>query len=358
MIRKKDTVVVAMSGGIDSTLAAAMIKAQGYETIGVSLRMFRGNETAPLSQDPRQQGIEFAAEMARRIDIPHQIIDVHEEFNQHVVETFCREYLSGRTPNPCIVCNEKIKLGILLSRARKMGASFLATGHYSQVFYDEHTGRYVLKKGADKEKDQSYFLFSLSQKQLQSVLFPLGGLTKTEVRQRAKGLGLTMLERTESQEICFVPDNDYPLFIQARFPELVKRGPVVSTSGELLGEHKGIFSFTIGQRKGLHIARGHPLYVVALDKETNTVIVGKKEEVYRTELIASKTNWITMASLEKPLLVKARIRYRNPEQHAHLIPLSNEKVKVVFLEPPLALTPGQAVVFYDGDMVVGGGWIE
>ncbi|MBW2605465.1 MAG: tRNA 2-thiouridine(34) synthase MnmA [Deltaproteobacteria bacterium] len=355
---KKEKVVVAMSGGVDSSLAAFLIKSQGYDTIGITLKLCSQKNNPASSERKSPEGVEYAAEMARKIDIPHYLFDLQKEFEQEVIEGFCREYISGRTPNPCIFCNEKIKLGALVRRAREMGADYVATGHYARVIYDKKKGRFLLKKGRDLQKDQSYFLFSLGQDQLKSVFFPLGGLTKNEVKQQAEKYGLSVSGRTESQEICFVPDNDYPAFIKSRFPVIERKGPVVSTRGEVLGEHHGVFSFTIGQRRGLNIARGYPLYVVALENDTNTVVVGEKEDLYRRELIASGTRWIAIESLNKPLVLKARIRYRHQECPALVVPLSAEKVRVEFSEPQRAITPGQAVVFYDGNIVAGGGWIE
>lgn len=345
-----------MSGGVDSSLAAALIKSQGYDVIGVTLRLLSANEDA-LNRKALK-GIEDAEKVARILDIPHQVFDAREEFEQKVVQPFSQEYLSGRTPNPCVYCNRNIKFGALLAHARKMGAEHVATGHYARVMYDEEKGRFLLKKGKDARKDQSYFLFSLSQDQLRSVIFPLGELTKTEVKERAKEYGLGVFERKESQEICFIPDNDYKKFIKNRFPEAGGNGPIVATDGALLGRHHGIFSFTIGQRKGLNIAKGHPLYVVSLDKDTNTVFVGRKEETGRKELTASRVNWIATESLREPLTIKARIRYRNPENPARVLPLSKETVRVEFFGLQVAITPGQAVVFYEEDSVVGGGWID
>ncbi len=354
----KKKVLVAMSGGIDSSLAAALIKSQGYETIGVTLKLFPEMNKNGFSSQKRIKGIESAAEVARKLRIPHYVFDVHEEFEKEIIETFCREYLLGRTPNPCIFCNEKIKFGILLDRARKMGIDYVASGHYARVVYDDIKGRFILKKGKDPQRDQSYFLFSLNQDQLRAVLFPLGEIRKSEVRKRAKEFGLNLSDRPESREICFIPGNNYTNFIKTRFPHIDEVGPIISTQGEVLGEHKGIFSFTIGQRKGLNIAQGYPLYVIALDRNTNTVVVGRKEEVYRNTLTASRINWIGIEALSKPIELKARIRYRHPEGHARVIPLSVGRVKVEFYQPQLAVTSGQAVVFYNGDTVVGGGWID
>jgi tRNA-specific 2-thiouridylase len=355
---KKKKVIVAMSGGVDSSLAAALIKSQGYDTMGITLKLSPGAGKGGSFGEKSRKGIEDARTVARKLDISHRVFDVRREFEEEVIERFCREYLSCRTPNPCILCNESIKFGTLLSHARTQGADCIATGHYARVVYDANKGRFLLKKGKDLQKDQSYFLCLLNQEQLRSVMLPLGEFTKSEVREKAQGLGLTVSAKPESQEICFIPDNDYVAFIKSRYAECQRPGPIVSTSGEVLGEHKGIFSFTIGQRKGLNIAQGYPLYVVSLDKDTNGVVVGRKEEAFRQSLTASRMNWVAMESLSAPMALKARIRYRHSENAARVVPLSPDQVKVEFNQPQLAITPGQAVVLYDGDIVVGGGWID
>lgn len=342
-----------MSGGVDSSVAAALLKEQGYDMVGITLNL--------LSESGREKfvdGIESAQVVARQLSIPHYILDVQKEFEEKVVTVFCEEYLAGRTPNPCVVCNRHIKFGVLLMEARRRGANFIATGHYARVTFDEDTGRYLLKKGQDSRKDQSYFLFALTQDQLRSITFPLGELTKSVVRMRAKEMGLPVYDRRGSQEICFLSDNDYGMFIRCRYPESEQPGPIVSTDGEVLGRHAGIHSFTIGQRKGLNIARGYPLYVMRLEKETNTVVVGKKEETLKKELTASKVNWIAFDTLTTPLFARARIRYQHQEQPARIYPLSEDRVRVIFYEPQAAITPGQAVVFFQDDVVLGGGWIE
>jgi len=355
---KKKKVIVAMSGGVDSSLTAALVKSRGYDTMGITLKLSPGEGKGGSFRGKSQKGIEDATVVARKLNIPHRVFDVRQEFEEKVIERFCREYLSCRTPNPCILCNASIKFGALLSHARTQGADYVATGHYARVAYDAIKGRFLLKKGKDLQKDQSYFLCSLNQDQLRSVMFPLGEFTKSEVREKAHGFGLTVSDKPESQEICFIPDNDYVAFIKSRYAEQERPGPIVSTKGDVLGEHKGIFSFTIGQRKGLNIAQGYPLYVISLDEHTNSVVVGRKEEAFRQSLTASRINWIAMESLPNPIALKARIRYRHSENAARVIPLSPDQVRVEFNQPQLAITPGQAVVFYDGDIVMGGGWID
>lgn len=333
-------------------MAAALLQSQGFEVIGITLNLF------PKDSYTKRITIAKAKKVAKKLTIPHYIFDVSQEFERQVVNPFCQEYLCGRTPNPCVFCNWKIKFGILLSQARTIGVRYLATGHYARVMYDNTRSRFILKKGIDLKKDQSYFLFALSQDQLRSVIFPLGELTKSEVREKAKQIDLKVFERPESQDICFIPDNNYIKFLSNRFPDLTRTGPIVLTNGEILGEHKGIFFFTIGQRRGLNVARGYPLYVVSLDKATNTVVVGRKEETYRKELTVSRVNWIAIRSLDKPLELKVRIRYQHREYPARVIPLTGKRVKVEFFKPQMAITPGQVAVFYDGDTVVGGGWID
>ncbi len=342
-----------MSGGVDSSVAAALVKEQGYETIGVTLNLATARSTEAM-----RTGIESAREVAHQLRIPHHVLDLRQEFEQRIIRVFCQEYCSGRTPNPCVLCNKEIKLGLLLSEARNLGADQVATGHYARVVYHQKKERYLLKKGKDEQKEQSYFLFLLSQGQLASVMFPLGEMKKSAVRARAKQQGLSVYDRRGSQEVCFIPDNDYVAYIKGMMPHIEQPGRIISTSGKVLGTHQGIYSFTIGQRKRLNVPQGYPVYVVGLDNETNTVVVGKKDETLRTELTASSLNWIARKSLEETIEVTARIRYRNREHSARIIPVSEDSVKVEFFEPQLAITPGQAVVFYDGDTVVGGGWID
>jgi len=346
---RKKKVLVAMSGGVDSSVAAALLKAEGFEVFGVTLNLT--NLASP-------EGINFAQEVAQKLDIPHFVFDFSKKFEQEIIYFFCQEYLSGRTPNPCIVCNQKIKFGSLLTRARELGADYLATGHYARMVHDDIRGRFLLKKGKDSRKDQSYFLFALSQDQLGSVIFPLGEMTKTEVKEKAKEIGLKVFDKPESQEVCFVPDNNYKNFIKSRFPTLNEKGSIVSTEGKILGEYQGIFSLTVGQRKGLKISRGFPLYVVSLDKTINTVVVGSKEETFRKELIVSQINWVSLKSLDKPVEANVRVRHQHRESPARITPLSEGRVGVDFFKPQMAITPGQAAVFYDEDAVMGGGWIE
>ncbi len=340
-------IAIAMSGGVDSSVAAALLKEQGHEVIGVTMRL--------MPDDSRAEN--EAANVARALGIPHHVIDLTHTFAERVIEDFCREYYLGRTPNPCVMCNRHIKFGALLDRAGGLGADFLATGHHARVERDEDTGRYLLKKGADRRRDQSYFLCRLDQRQLSRALFPVGHLTKNKVRQIAGELGLPAAERPESREICFIPDDDYAGFLDKNSPVASQPGPILDRQGKLLGEHRGLVHYTVGQRRGLGIASPTPLYVIAIDAEKNAVIAGSKEDTYGTELVADDMNWIANAGPESAIRVKASIRYRHAEADATVRPLENGGVYVKFAEAQSAIAPGQTIVFYEGDRVIGGGTI-
>jgi len=344
-------VAVALSGGVDSAVAAALLREEGYQVIGVTMRVW--------PPDGPAGGVAAGARrVADRLDIPHHVVDCRGVFAERVIAHFCREYDLGRTPNPCIRCNQFIKFGALRERARELGADFIATGHYARIEKDAANGRYLVKKGSDRSKDQSYFLYALTQEQLKYSLFPLGGFNKERVRRIAEELGLPAASRPESRDICFIPDSDYPRFLKDYAGGATRPGPILDRRGNVLGEHKGLIFYTIGQRKGLGISAGEPLYVVAIDRERSAVIVGSREETYGSELTASELNWMANGKPRRPLRVKARIRYLHREAGATVIPSGEDRVQVVFEEPQMALTPGQAVVFYDGERVVGGGSIE
>lgn len=353
-------VVVAMSGGVDSSVAAALLKEEGYQIIGATMQIWPRDK----QQNDRSDGccglgaIEDARRVAHRLGIPHYVLNFRDVFARKVIEDFCREYRRGRTPNPCIRCNQHIKFGALLERARELGADFVATGHYARIEIDGSNRRYLLKKGVDSSKDQSYFLYPVTQEQLRHTLLPVGNLTKKEVREIARKLELPVATKPGSQEICFIPDNNYPEFLKDYIPQAVKPGPILDERGNILGEHQGILSYTIGQRRGLGIAAREPLFVTAIDQERNAITVGNKKQVYGDELIASGLNWIALTKLEQTITVKAKIRYRHPEAEAEVSPLDGDRVYVKFAEPQMAITPGQAIVFYDGDIVIGGGTIE
>jgi tRNA-specific 2-thiouridylase len=352
-------VVIAMSGGVDSSVAAALLKDKGYQVIGVTMQIW------PSAKDEHRFGgccgtaaVEDAKKVAYKLGIPHFVMNFRDIFAQKVIADFCREYCLGRTPNPCIRCNRYIKFDALLEKAKGLGADFVATGHHANIKRDTAKERYILKKGADQQKDQSYFLYAITQKQLSHILFPIGNLTKEKVREIARELALPVADKPESQEICFIPDDNYAEFLKDYIPKAVVPGPILDEEGGSLGNHQGILFYTIGQRKRLGISTKEPLYVIAIDPERNAVVVGNKEKVFGDELMADNLNWITIDRLTRPTTVKAKIRYRHPEVAAILIPLDKGRVYVKFAKPQLAITPGQAIVFYDGDTVIGGGIIE
>ena len=347
-----------MSGGVDSSVAAALLKEEGYEVVGVTMRIWdgeplRGQESRGCCYGPDEEDIEGARKVAQALEIPFHVFDLRREYKAEVLDYVLREYLSGRTPNPCIRCNRRVKLDSLVEKASQAGIGFdyVATGHYAQVEWNQSKRRYLLKKASDETKDQSYFLFSLSQAQLSRCLFPLGNHTKKEVRRLASDFDLGMDDRPESQD--FIAGGYSSLLGAAARP-----GPVLDRQGNVLGEHRGIPFYTIGQRKGLGIAMSEALYVTSIDQERNAVVVGTKEEVYGDELVCSELNWIAIQGLRHPTQVKAKIRYNHKETEAVIAPLGKSEVRVKFKEPQMAITPGQAIVFYHRDVVLGGGTIE
>ncbi|HEX3032197.1 MAG TPA: tRNA 2-thiouridine(34) synthase MnmA [Bacillota bacterium] len=352
-------VVVAMSGGVDSSLTAALLVEQGYEVIGVTMQIW-----SPEREDEDHGGccslsaVDDARRVANTLEIPYYVMNFRELFEKTVIDYFCDEYLQCRTPNPCIACNRYVKFEALLTKALALGADYIATGHYSRIQSAKDSGRYHLLKGLDPAKDQSYALYTLTQDQLAHTLFPLGEYTKVEVREMAKARGLTVANKPDSQEICFVPDDDYGAFIREKYGGTIKPGPFITTKGERVGTHQGLPYYTIGQRKGLGVALGEPAYVVALDPEHNAVILGSNEQVFRRALEAVDCNFITLDKLTGPLQVQAKIRYSAKPAAAVISPLTGGRVQVEFQEPQRAITPGQAVVFYQDDVVVGGGTID
>ena len=359
---KRKRVVVAMSGGVDSSLAAALLKEQGYDVVGVTMNLFSLPKEYCRSENLKSccgwKATEDAHRVATSLGISHYVVDFKKPFEKSVIADFCEQYAQGRTPNPCIRCNQHIKFSVLLKKMKALEADHLATGHHARIEYNGQSKRYLLKKGKDKAKDQSYFLYPMTQKQISRTLMPVGDFTKGEVRKKAQALNLPVAQRPESQEICFVPDNDYAGFLQKRIPEAFRSGPVVDSESRTLARHKGILHYTIGQRRGMGISASHPLYVLSIQSDSNTIVVGPEEKLYEKTLLASQLNLISLEKIKQPLKVKARIRYKHREAKALVAPLDSDKALVEFERPQRAITPGQPVVFYSGDVVVGGGIID
>ncbi len=364
-------IAVAMSGGVDSSTVAAMLRAEGHNVIGLTMQLWNQRRLAGREGMPEQvtgrccslDDVYDARRVAETIGIPYYVVNHEERFEQDVVRPFVQEYLSGRTPIPCSLCNNHLKFDQLLTVARQIGADRVATGHYAQVAFHEEIGRWLLKRPADKSKDQTYFLFGLTQEQLSRTLFPLGGMTKPEVRELARKHGLVIAEKPDSQEICFVPGGDYKRFLDAYLAEqgeapLETPGEMVTTDGQVIGEHTGIHNFTVGQRKGLGVATGSPLYVLQIKGDTRQVVVGSDEQLYHRTLLASRINLISVTELKEPMRVAVKIRHRHEPAPATIESTDSDQMQVTFDQPQRAITPGQAAVFYDGDVVVGGGWID
>jgi tRNA-specific 2-thiouridylase len=350
-------IVVAMSGGVDSSVAAALLAEQGHDVIGLSMQLYDQRGDQHFGSCCTLDDLYDARRVATAIGIPHYILNFEKQFQETVISNFVREYASGRTPLPCAHCNSDLKFSTLLDRARGLGAEHVATGHYARV-EQRDDGRWLLLRSTDPDKDQSYFLFPLTQDQLARAVFPVGDLRKPDVRAQARRLGLNVAEKPDSQEICFVPDGDYASFVARNEPAVARTGAIVDTDGRVLAQHAGVHRYTVGQRKGLGLSASEPLYVLKIEAESGQVTVGPRKALEQKTLTASGVNWIAADAPDAWLPVSAQIRHRHRPAAARVRAMAGARAELEFVDPQPAITPGQAVVFYDGDIVVGGGWID
>lgn len=360
---KKKRVLLGMSGGVDSSVAAYLLKEQGYEVIGVTMQIWpeeKEENDQPENSCCSLSAVEDARRVANHLDIPFYVMNFKDYFQEKVIDYFVKEYQGGRTPNPCIACNRYVKFEELLRKALQLECDYVATGHYALIQKDSKTGRYQLKKSVTESKDQTYALYNMSQFQLEHTLMPLGHYHKEEIRELAEKLGLPVANKPESQEICFVPLNNYGEFIETYQQQKSEEGNFVDPAGNIVGRHKGILHYTIGQRRGLHLALGTPVYVTGIDPTTNTIHVGPVEHLFSKGLLAEDLNFIAIEELKESMQLKVKIRYnaKPVEAHIHPTPENQNQVKVIFQEPQKSVTPGQSVVFYQEELVVGGGIIH
>lgn len=347
-----------MSGGVDSSVAAYLLKEQGYDVIGITMQIWQEDK----EYEEREGGccslsaVDDARRVANKIGIPFYVLNFRDSFKRNVIDYFIDEYMEGKTPNPCVACNKYLKFDELLKKAQGIGADYIATGHYAKI--EEHNGRYLLVKSDDDKKDQTYALYNMTQEQLAHTLMPCGSYTKDRIREIAKEIGLDVHNKKDSEEICFIPDNNHGRYISEAMPRKVKEGNFIDKEGNILGKHKGIVYYTIGQRKGLGLAMGRPVFVTDINPLTNEVIIGPEKDIFKTDLVCKDVNFIAFDALDKPMELKAKIRYSAKPAEATISPLENGKVKVSFKEKQRAITKGQSVVFYLDDLIVGGGVIE
>ena len=351
----KKKVLLGMSGGVDSSVAAVLLQKQGYEIIGCTMKLWEPMEEEQENTCCKNQAVYDAKRVCEQLGSPHHTINCKNEFKSKVVDEFIQEYKEARTPNPCVECNKYLKFGVFYEKAKELGCDYIATGHYASIEFSDSYQQYVLKKSKEEKKDQTYFLYTIAKEKLQHILFPLQDCkSKEEIRKIADENDLLVAQKKESQEICFVPDNDYKSFLKKYGRQVYPKGDIIQKDREVLGQHQGFINYTIGQRKGIGISYHEPLYVLALDKEKNEVIVGTQKELYKKELYAKEINWLVFDELKEPIQCKAKIRYRAKEANCIVYP-DKDILKVVFEDAQRAITPGQSIVFYDEEGVVLGG---